>query len=363
MSPTLMILLASIAGAAVFFAAGCVATLLRQKRPAPAPAPAPAIEPDRPFEREDGTTVVRTDTAFREAAVLLEHEAATLRAETLRLHGELDRLKKESAAAVSTTQDLRRTTDERAKQLERSLERARSESVAVTTELTQTQGRLKDVERQLADKTASVRALSTENEQLKGRLRDAEALRAEYVRLRTATTDSQFLKSEIIRLEQELRTVRVNALGARGAQPPPRPARGSDRQIPVAHGSIGESLARAIESFADAGTRSSTLSDTVGFPLASSGPDGVALAAYAAHLFESASRAKEYLPVSAPTAIEIIDTNGVRVSVWSLEVDGERLMLANLAVSPVDAKRVELTLGDLTQILAPSATRASATLP
>ena len=100
---------------------------------------------------------------------------------------------------------------------------------------------------------------------------------------------------------------------------------------------IGESLARVIERFADDGTRSSALADNQGFPLASSGADGLALSAYAAHLYESASRAKDYLPVGAPTAIEIVDANGVRVSVWALDVDADRLVLANLAVTPVDA--------------------------
>jgi hypothetical protein len=53
----------------------------------------------------------------------------------------------------------------------------------------------------------------------------------------------------------------------------------------------------------------------------------------------------------------------VRVSVWALEVEGDRLMLANLAVSPVDQERVENALGALTQILAPSTLRASGARP
>ena len=276
-------------------------------------------------------------------------EAERLRGEVERHRGDVERLQKEATAAAATNQELRRTAEERAKQLERT----RTEAVSGTTELAQLQKKLGDVERQLADKTASVRDLSTENEQLKGRLRAADALRAEYVRLRPAPTDSEFLKSEIARLQQELRTVRVEALGA---HPPLRPARGTDRQGTAVQRTIGESLARVIEKFADAGTRSSALADTQGFPLASSGADAVALAAYGAHLYESASRAKEYLPVGAPTAIEIIDANGVRVSVWALEMGADRLVLANLAVSPVDVQRVESTLGDLGQILAPSGT-------
>lgn len=275
-------------------------------------------------------------------------EVAKLRAEAARLRADVEKLTKEVQAVTATNQALRKVADDRAKQLDRS----RNESVAATTDMAQVEAKLRDIERQLAEKTATVRDLSTENENMKGRLRDADALRAEYVRLRTATTDSEYLKSEIARLEKELRRARVDALGARTAPARPRPARGTDRQSTSRP--ISESLAMAIERFADADTRSSVLGDTQGFPLASSGTEGVALAAYAASLFESASRAKEYLPIGAPTAIELVDANGVHVSVWSLEVETEHLVFANLAVGAVDSKRVEATLGDITQILAPS---------
>jgi hypothetical protein len=215
--------------------------------------------------------------------------------------------------------------------------------------------------RERARAQARIRDLSTENEHLKGRVRDADGLRADYVRLRTAATESDFLRSEVARLERELREVRVNEFADRRTIPVARPARGSSRQLTVAEPTIGESLARAIERFADAGTRSSALADPQGFPLATIGADGHALAAYAAHLYESASRAKDYLPVSAPKSIEIVDANGVRVSLWSLDIETDRLVLANLAVSPVDPGRIEATLGDLIQILASSGAKRTAT--
>jgi hypothetical protein len=358
----ILIFLASIAGAALFFTAGTAFNALR--RPAEDEAPTEV----RDFEvvrlrdalAAAEATVVSQATIIDEQNRLFERDTddkhAVVSREMAKHRGDIERLRKESAAAAAAHQELRRIADDSTKQLDR----ARSEVIAATTELGQLQKKLHDIERQLSDKTAAARDLSTENEQLKGRLRDADALRAEYVRLRTATTDSEFLKSEVARLEKELRAVRIDALGARGA-PPPRPARGTDRQVTAAQRTVGESLARVIERFADDGTRSSALADTQGFPLASSGTDGIALAAYAAHLYESASRAKDYLPVGMPSAIEIVDASGVRVSLWSLDVDTDRLVLANLAVSPVDTKRIETTLGDLTQILAPSAARLTAT--
>ena len=127
------------------------------------------------------------------------------------------------------------------------------------------------------------------------------------------------------------------------------------RRIPPATGRpIGESLSGVIERFATAGTRSVTVADRQGFPLASNGADGVALAAYAALVHEAAGRASEFLPVGAPAVVEIVDERGVRVAVWSLEVESERLMLAHLAVSAVDTTRLETTLGELGKILAPA---------
>jgi hypothetical protein len=79
----------------------------------------------------------------------------------------------------------------------------------------------------------------------------------------------------------------------------------------------------------------------------------VALAAYAALLIEAASRADDFLPIATPTTIEIRDDRGTCVSVWAFEVESERLLLANLAVSPVDAARVQATLAEVTSILAP----------
>jgi hypothetical protein len=402
-----LILFASIAGAALFFGAGLALAALRRHRPEDERTHVRRVDPELARLRDAlasaEATVASQAAVIDEQNRLFERDAddklAVMSREVTRLRADNERLTKEAVAAAATNQELRRTAEERGKQLERAkaeataaatelakvqtklrelehartgaaasatelqnklreLDHAKTAAVTSATELAQLQSKLRDVERQLADKTTSARDLSTENEQLKGRLRDADALRAEYVRLRTATTESEFLKSEVARLQQELHALRVTALGARAPQ---RPARGTDRQVTAVQRTIGESLARVIERFADDGTRSSALADTQGFPLASSGTDGIALAAYAAHLYESASRAKDYLPVSAPSSIELVDTNGVRVSLWSFDVDADRLVLANLAVSPVDAKRVETTLGDLTHILSPSNARKTAT--
>jgi chemotaxis protein histidine kinase CheA len=251
------------------------------------------------------------------------------------------------AAATAATERAAHA-EARAERLAAELERSRTEATAGAGDAESLRARLADLERQLAERTDTGRDLSIENEQLKGKLRDAEGLRTEYVRLRTAATDAEFLKAEVERLEAELRALNVEALGAGR----PRPARGSIQPQSPGMPTIGESLTTAIDRFADDGTRSIAVADTMGFPLASNGTDGVALAAYAALLMESATKSRQFLPVSAPVGIEIVDERGTRVSVWTFEVDGDRLMLANLAVTPVDAHRLEATLADLSAILA-----------
>ncbi|MDX2093373.1 MAG: hypothetical protein SFX73_36350 [Kofleriaceae bacterium] len=315
MTSSQLILIGSVLGAIVFFVAG--ATLAALRRPPALPLP----------PRDDDARVACLQQALADAEAMTQRQAQVI-AEQHRL------LEAEGQAA-------------------RQLEEARTDSVAATTELELMHRRLCDTERALADKTRAVHDLATEAELLKGRLRDAEAQRSDYVRLRTAAAEGEYLKREVSRLEQELRSVRADALASVRTVPRPR-ARGSSSIPPVPGRPIGESLASVIDRFATAGTRSVTVADGQGFPLASTGADGVALAAYAALVLEAAGRAREFLPVGAPAVVEIVDDRGVRVAVWSLQVESERLMLAHLAVAAVDTARLETTLGELGKILAPA---------
>ncbi len=284
-------------------------------------------------------TIARELADFRARALGAEETVASLRRTEQQLRGELDHAREEVRSARGD------------------LDRVRDELFAGSRELEAARARLGEVETQLAARTDALRDLSTDNERLKGRLRDADALRAEYVRLRTATTEGEYLKAEIARLQQELATTRSDALRA----PRPRPARGTDRPATRPTGSIGESLSRVIDRFADAGTRSIAIGDPQGFVLASSGDDGLALAAHAAQLTEAASRATHLLPLDAPSSIEVVDARGARVSVWTFAVDGDRLLLASLAVSTPESSRVEAALAELSGLLAPTPLAKSGT--
>lgn len=240
-------------------------------------------------------------------------------------------------------------SEERARQLAAELERARTAATAAAEAAALAESRARELEQQLAERAHQVRDLSARAEQLEGRVRDGEALRAEYVRLRTNVSESGFLKSEVARLEAQIRTLQRQAL----APPPRRQPRGSQQLLP-AQGTIAESLTAAIERFSDHHTRSIAIADPMGFPLASTGDDGGSLAAYAALLLGAANRATELLPMAAPISMEIVDDQGARVSVWTFEVERERMLLVDLSVAPVDPKRVDTALADLAVILAPS---------
>lgn len=313
-----MFYVASVTGAILFFVAGAALVALRRTHRA--------------------AELARLRAALTDSDTLARDHAAT--SSQLRSELELQR---------------RQLVDQqaRARDGSRELLEAQARLRVAERELETTRAMVEHVERELAARSTNIREIVGENDRLQRRLADAEALRSEYVRLRTTITDSEFLKSEVARLQEELRQVKVAALTGPSALQPRRQARGCSG-MPAAPRSISESLAWTIERFADTTTRGSAIADTLGFPLASTGDDGVALAAYGALVMETANRAKQFLPLAAPRSIEIVDERGARVTAWTFDVEGEPLLLVNLAVGEVDRRRVEATLADLSEILAPS---------
>lgn len=408
MTPLHLIWLASVGGALLFFAAGAATVMLRRPRGVP---DADAANRDRVELFREEIVRLRHELAATEATLAEERrtpdvddtptrpdelptrpddrrlraataraaaaaEIATLQRREQTLRGELDRARETAASAARELAHLREelarvrdvppveaaATAATARELDRArarigeLEREREGGVAAVRELEGARARIDELERELAARIDSVRDLATENEHLRGRLRDADAMRADYVRLRTAVADAEYLRGEIARLERELAVVRTDAL--RAPRPPSVPrqrtARGSERPQTVPSGTIGESLAGVLDRFADAGTRSIAIGDPQGFVLASSGDDGLALAAHAAQLVETATRATHVLPLGVPAAIEVVDDHGARVSVWTFTSDGERLLLASLGVSAPAGPRVETALAELARVLAPT---------
>lgn len=308
------------------------------------------------------TDVERTNVVLNERTVVdvaaaharADRAESELEAQSIRSRAELDLLKTRLERAESD----RDAMAMRMTELRDELERTRADVTAFAVDGDRATSRLAELQQNLAEKAQTVRDLATENEQLKGRLRDAEGLRADYVRLRTAIVETEFLKSEVARLERELRSVRVDALA--GAKTPAAPARsgrvtGLQATSPAGTRTISESLLGVLDRFADTGTRSLAIADLIGFPLASTGADAQALAAYATLLAEAAGRSDQFLPVARPVSIEVVDERGARLSVWPFDVDGDRLLLANLSVAPVEKARVDATLAALAKILAPSA--------
>ena len=212
--------------------------------------------------------------------------------------------------------------------------------------------RLATAERELTERTAQLREAASQLDVMKARISDAEAMRTEYVRLRTQANEMEFLGKEVARLKDELRAAKSLAIGGVKKIPP----RAVKPAASAATGSITEALAGAIERFSDPKMRSIAIVDKVGFPVSSSGDDGAELAGYVALLHDVATRASQFLPIALPASIEVIDEHGARISVWPFDVADERLLLANLGVGATEATRVERMLSEVVGILAPSVT-------
>jgi hypothetical protein len=219
----------------------------------------------------------------------------------------------------------------------------------------QLQDRLDAADRALAERTAQLREAATQLEAMKGRVNDAEAMRSDYVRLRTQVNEMDYLTKEVERLKGELRSAKSVAIGG-VVKPLVKPASSA---LPVAAaGSITDALSGAIARFGDPKMRAVAIADKVGFPVSSQGEEGVELAAYAALLGEVAARATLFLPVAAPASIELVDEHGARISVWPFDVDDDRLLLVKLGIGTTDPKRVEQMLSDVGRILSPEAAPA-----
>ncbi len=286
----------------------------------------------------------RARVELHERATRAEAELAEARVQTRRLDTELGTLRAMEQQLRDTEKQLRGQLSQHTSELER----VRTGATATQLAWEQSELRLRELERELAERATTVRDLAIHNEQLKGRVDDAEGLRNDYVRLRTTAIETDFLKGEVARLEEELRTLRLDALGTqrRSTAQATTPAAGTSS-------STGESLDSIIARFASSGTRSTAVADPRGFPLASRGDDGTALAAFAALLLESANRAQQFLPFAKPSSLELVDDRGARVAVWTFHVDDEQMLLTSLAVDAVEPGRAEEALADLTAVLAP----------
>jgi TolA-binding protein len=226
-----------------------------------------------------------------------------------------------------------------------------------TAEVERVAERLREAERVLGERTAQLREAGTQLAQLKTRIDDAEAMRTEYLRLRTHANEMEFLTKEVDRLHHELQAARSIALGGT-----PRPTRPTRTVRPAPGGatngatrSITDALASAIERFRGPQMRSIAIADKLGFPVSSYGDHGVELAAYAALLSDAAGRANQFLPVAVPASIEVLDEHGARVTVWPFNLGDDRLMLVNLSVGTTEASRVDVMLDDVIAILGPAA--------
>ncbi|MEZ4362622.1 MAG: hypothetical protein R3B48_20695 [Kofleriaceae bacterium] len=325
--------IASIFGAGVFFAAGFIVMALRARgRSSPAAQPELAAPEVERLGRELAGAQHQLSAAEAERATLASAHAA-LKQEHASLAARLERAQAQPAPAAKVTEIVR-------------------PDPAVVREVERLQAHVRETEQAAAERTNQVRELTSQIEVLQKRAAEADAMRADYLRLRTSATEMEFMTQEVERLRVALKAAKSAALG--GTPRAARTPQTNGSKLTAESGSITEALSSAIERFSDSKMRSVAIADSAGFPVSSFGDDAIELAAYAALLHEVGARATQFLPVGVAASMEFVDEHGARISVWPFEVGSDRLLAVNLAVSATDAERVEALVSDVTSILAPA---------
>lgn len=253
-----------------------------------------------------------------------------------------------AAAAARLEAELRARTGERAA-LESELQAARARIVELDDAIAYLRTEL-NARDQGANARASVdqalrhelRERGNELAVARQRLEALEAMRGDYVRLRTQRDESEHLRREISRLSAELGEARA------GKRRPRLPA------PPRLHGdtsSIEASLHQSIGRMLDDSTWAVVVADRVGFPVASVGDDGASLAAYSTLLAEAGERAHAFFSVARPHQLLLIDRDDAQIALWPFEVDGEPLSLVTMSSQPVDDLSAQRAIAEISGLL------------
>jgi predicted nucleic acid-binding Zn-ribbon protein len=277
----------------------------------------------------------------RSAATELQSQLATAQAEASRLESELAEARRAIASLEAAARQARQAAEEPAAERLAS-RRAAAAAEARAAELADALAR---AEAQAAEKNDQLRDRTSELEVLRGRLRDLDAIRADYVRLRTQRDESEYLRAELARLEGLLAEARSRPTPRRPATaPPPEPHPGG----PL---SLSESLARAIHRLLDANVTSVVVADRVGFPITATDDRGGSLAAYSTLLADAADRAHAFISAGPIHHIAVVDDRELQITIWPFEVHGEPLSLITLSESRPDSDRVDTVVGELASLL------------
>ena len=210
-----------------------------------------------------------------------------------------------------------------------------------SAEQKRSEARRSEARREIYESDAGTRLPDAQRAVLEERLAHVEHA------LAARTTQLLEASSEIERLRAQVSAETLIDAGDAEAIP-------HDAGSKSAAGSITEALSRAIARFSDPKMRCATVVDEAGFLVSSPGDGGVELAGYAALLNDAANKAAQFLPVTAPASIELIDEQGARISVWPFHVDDARLLLVKLGIGATEERRVQRVLSEVIGILKPS---------
>lgn len=365
MNPLLWAWTLSIAGAALFFAAGSV--FRRQRAAAATPAPA-AQEPELEhlageLERERAEARRAAADAAAEQAERERYqrdlEAARLELSRLRtrasqpasrpppapsgrqLEGALASLAAAKQRVTDLEKELARTQDERAflaQELDRERERGKQARQAASAEMESLSARLSALSAAGAS-DAETRGLRQELaltlETIRARELELERQREENARLRGVERELERNRREVEALSQEAQRLRATAFHRAPSKSQPKL---------TVKGSSGDALQSIVDAeIGRGGAKSAVIADELGLVVASSGAGdeyGDALAAFGAYLAEVGEKTRSVLPLQALRQVTVRDDHDMTLTVRPLE-SGEQpgLALVTLAVQvELDAK-------------------------
>jgi chromosome segregation ATPase len=204
------------------------------------------------------------------------------------------------------------------------------------------------------------RDLLVKSQLLRQRIEELERYADENVQLReqikelepNAAKAEEFL-AQVRELEAEIFASGIRA--ASSAESPTVTGIRSATDGPSAAGTVGGTLDDRLGELTRHGRYSAAvLADVQGLPLAASGakPHHESLAAVSSLVREMATRARDLLPLSSPTLIEIVDANDIGVRSRLFSAENETLVLTTLGnrLSPAD-KVVEGLIASLPGII------------
>lgn len=371
--------LATIAGAALFFAAGFLARMVARENEARVGASMPiaavtsptlaldadrddlAGERDRAISARDQLLAERDELVAKTRRAGAERqqlatERDTLAAERKKLMAERDRLAAERKKLITERDQLvaerkKLVTERDALITERDglaadKQRVRTETdeksaaqTALKAEVASLHKDRESLAAQLETANAAHASLVAEAERMRGQLANHPELVAEADDLRARVADRDRLGAEVKRLEAEVAQLR--ALELCSAEPP---TIADGTRLPRTSSTTATALESILQRVAaNADTRAAVIADELGLPVVAFGEHASSLAALGSVVGDTGQRARTLLPMGAIRGFSMADENSATITSWPVTAADASLMILTLTVGPGPADDIMRT--------------------